>query len=331
MSKAETLTARAPFDNSKCDIILRSANGVNFHVFKLILSLVSPVFQGMFMLPQNMTQTDASSIPVIPMAESSTTLESLLLLSYPAATPNFNSLEDTKVVLEAARKYDMLAVVSRAKDIVFAKFLPTNSLELYALSCIFGWRQHARMAATRTLEMDLKDLGRPNSEFAGMRDISAFDYHKLLIYHYECGVAAQAVGESLTWLSSDIFSTSFIGSIMCMWRCSLAHAEQCTAAGTSVRKLRIAELGELSITPWFDEYLVSTGKELYARPCESTLRESASYNRAITKALDCSYCRYKVVQNMDRFRTLYIAEVKKVLEHVSPPDSSSNLKLIPIL
>src|ERR1700709_1313663 len=150
MSKAESLTARAPFDNSKCDIILRSANGVDFHVFKLILSLVSPVFQGMFMLPQDTTQTDASSIPIIPMAESSTTLESLLLLFYPATTPDFNSLEDAKAVLEAARKYDMSTVVSRAEDNVFAQFLPTNPLGLYALSCIFGWQQHARMAAART-------------------------------------------------------------------------------------------------------------------------------------------------------------------------------------
>ncbi|KAJ8590967.1 hypothetical protein M405DRAFT_932456 [Rhizopogon salebrosus TDB-379] len=311
----ETSTAQAPFDNPKCDIILRSADGVNFHVFKLILSLVSPVFQGMFMLPQDMTQTDVSSTPTIPLTESSITLESLLLLSYPAATPSFNSLEDAKAVLEAARKYDMLAVVSRAKDIVFSQFLPTNSLELYALSCVFGWQQHARKAAAQTLEINLKDLGRINSEFAGMRDISAFDYHKLLIYHYECGVAAQAVGESPDMLYSMPLFGSDIS--MCMWKCNSpgrGNAAQCT--GVTTRKLHISMSGEMSITPWFDEYLVSTGKELYARPCESTLRESASYNRAVNKALNCSYCRSTVVENMDRFRTLYIGAVKKVLANV---------------
>jgi hypothetical protein len=38
---AKERNEQAPFDNPKCDIILRSADGVNFHVFKLILSLVS--------------------------------------------------------------------------------------------------------------------------------------------------------------------------------------------------------------------------------------------------------------------------------------------------
>ncbi|OAX40164.1 hypothetical protein K503DRAFT_21762 [Rhizopogon vinicolor AM-OR11-026] len=306
MSEVEkTSTANAPFDNlANCDIILRSADGVNFHVFKLILSLVSPVFQGMFMLPQGISQPDASSVPVVPMAESSTTLESLLLLCYPAATPTFDSLDDVKAVLEAARKYVMITVLGRAKDLVFAQFLPTDSLGLYALSCMFGWQQHARMAAIRTLEINLKDLGRPGGEFAGMRDISAFDYHKLLVYHYECGIAAQAVGESLSWLkwSSNLE--------ICMWKCGSVRG--CKSA----RMLHIGKLGEQLITPWFDEYLVSSGKELYARPCDSILSESAAYNGAINKALACSYCRGMVVDSMDKFRTLYVAQVKKMVANV---------------
>jgi hypothetical protein len=192
----KTSTAQAPFDNPECDIILRSADGVDFHVFKIILSLVSTVFQGMFTLPQDMSQSDVSSVPIIPMTESSKTLKSLLLLCYPAATPTFSSLEDAKAVLEAARKYDMGEALGRARDIVFTHFLPTDSLGLYALSCMFGWRQHSQMAAARTLEINLKDLGRLGNEFTGMRDISAFDYHKLLIYHHECGIAARAVGDS---------------------------------------------------------------------------------------------------------------------------------------
>lgn len=301
-------TAKAPFDNQAvdCDIILRSSDGVNFHVFKLILSLVSPVFQGMFMLPQDISQSDVSSVPIVPMAESSTILESLLLLCYPAATPTFNSLEDAKAVLDAARKYVMITALSRAKDLVFGQFMPVDPLGLYALSCMFGWQQHARMAATQTLGINLKDLGRPGSEFAGMRDISAFDYHKLLVYHYDCGVVAQAVGESLSWLGSS-------SNDMCMWRCGSGRA--CA----SVRSLHIAKLGRLLITPWFDEYIVSSGKELYARPCESILLESASYNRAINKALACSYCRSTVVESMDKFRTLYVAQVRKVIANVSPP------------
>ncbi|OAX40168.1 hypothetical protein K503DRAFT_688117 [Rhizopogon vinicolor AM-OR11-026] len=191
----ETSTAKAPFNNPDCDIILRSSDGVDFHVFKLILSLVSPVFKDMFTLPP--AESD-SSVPVISVKESSTTLNCLLLLCYPATIPTFNSLKGVEDVLKAAMKYDMVVVLTRAADLVMAQFLSTNSLELYAMSCRIGWQDRIQAAATQTLK--IKYLGRPSSAFAGMRSITALDYHKLLVYHHECGVAAQAVVGSLIWL-----------------------------------------------------------------------------------------------------------------------------------
>ncbi|KAG1726664.1 hypothetical protein EDB19DRAFT_224966 [Suillus lakei] len=190
------MTAQAPFNNRDCDIILHSTNGVDFHVFKFILSLMSPIFKDMFTLLQSEVQSDVSSVPVITVTESSTTLESLLLLCYPAATPTFDSWDDAKAVMEAARKYDMQVALSRAGDLVMAQFLPNHFLELYALSCQFRWQHHVQTAATRALE--IKDLGRPSNVFNGMWDITALDHHRLLEYHYKCGIAAQAVRRSLS-------------------------------------------------------------------------------------------------------------------------------------
>jgi len=313
----EFSTAKAPFDNPEGDIILQSADGVDFHVFKLILSLASDVFQGMFTLPQETTQSGVSSAPIIPMTENSTTLESLLLLCYPTANPIFKTLEDAKDVLEAARKYGMEAPISRARDIIFTRFLETKPLELYALSCAFGWQQHAQKAATLTLQISLKDLGRPDSNFLGIKDMSAFDYHKLLIYHHDCGVAAQAVGESLAWLASSPRDNI---NVMCMWKCASArHRTYDTVCKVIGRKVDVADLGEVLITPWFDEYLASSGKELYARPCESTIwrhRARVTYDCAIKKGSGCSYCGRRVIEHMEYFRTLYAARVKKALTKV---------------
>ncbi|KAG2125316.1 hypothetical protein DEU56DRAFT_574954 [Suillus clintonianus] len=296
----EITTAQAPFDDHNCDIILRSSNGVDFHVFKLILALVSPVFKDMFTLPQSESQSDVSSVPVVTVAESSTTLESLLLLCYPATTPTFDGLDDAKAVMEAARKYDMQAALSRAGDITMAQFLPNHFLELYALSCRFGWEHHAQTAATQALT--IKNLGRPSNKFDGMRDINALDHHRLLEYHYKCGVAAQAVGSSLSWLG-------FSSRQMQLWR-------HCSCRSGTDAMIVQADFGNIKVAPWFYEYLVSSGKELLAKPCNSTLWELASYNRAITKATECIYCRSTVVENMDRFRVLYIAQVKKVVATV---------------
>jgi len=309
---SEISTAQTPFDNPECDIILRSADGVDFHVFKLVLSLVSDVFKYMFTLPQDATQSDVSFVPIIPVTDNSTTLESLLLLCYPAATPTFKTLEDAKAVLEAVRKYDMGTVIDHARDIVFAQFLETKPLELYALSCVFGWKQFAQKAAIQTLQINLKDLGQPSrSGLVGMKDMSASDYHKLLNYHHRCGVAAQAVGKSLTWLPPAF-------SKICMWNCGL----EVRLAGSTcnmIKKIHVGKLGKVLITPWFDEYLVSSGKELYEKPCHLTLSmwRLPSYNRAISKAISCSYCRIHVVDHMEIFRAVYDSEVKSVLAKVS--------------
>jgi hypothetical protein len=301
----ETSIAQAPFNNPDGDIILRSTNGVDFHVFKLILSLVSPVFKDVFTLSQEL-QSDKSSALLIPVEESSTTLQSLLLLCYPAvaATPTFNSLDDAKAVMEAAKKYDMGEVLNRAGNLVMAQFLQTESLELYALSCRFGWKDHAQTAAARTLE--IKNLGRPSNGFASMRSITALDYHRLLVYHCSCGAAAKAVGESLDWLGPS-------SNNMQMWKCS-KNSCRGTAVGVLIQ---IAAVGRLRITSWFEEYLISSGKELDSRPCESTIWESTSYNRAIVKAQGCSDCATTVIESMDLFRTLYIRQVKKALAMVS--------------
>ncbi|KAG2125314.1 hypothetical protein DEU56DRAFT_574841 [Suillus clintonianus] len=305
-------TAKAPFDNPDGDIILRSTadlTPVDFHVFKVILSLMSPVFKDMFMLPQNGLQLDISSIPVIPVSENSTTLEFLLLLCYPAATPTFDSWDDAKAVMDAAKKYDMQAALSRAGDLAMTQFLPTHFLALYALSLRFGWKHHAQTAATRALE--IKDLGRPSTEFDGMQDITALDHHRLLVYHHACGVAALAIGDSLSWVESTTSSKN-----MTMWFNTPGLKECSCRSGTGHRTLQVSDFGNQKVAQWFNEYLVASGKALWARPCESTLLESPAYHRAITKAVDCSACRTTVVESMDKFRALYIAQVKKVVATV---------------
>jgi len=291
----ETSTAQAPFDNSDCDIILRSTDAVDFHVFKLILSLASPVFKDMFTLPQGL-QSDMSSVPIIPVAETSTILRSLLLLCYPTANPTFNNLDDAEAVMEAAKKYDIEGALSRGGDLVMAQFLPTESLRLYVLCCRFRWRQHVQTVAARTL--DIKDLGRPRSEYAGWKFVTGLDYERLLVYHHQCGVAAQTLTKSLDWLEPPSI-------YMCMWNC---RSEVRGNYGTQ---------GARQITPWFAEYLVSIGKELLARPCESTILESESYDSAVSRGVTCSSCLPCAVGNMAKFRTLFAAEVKKVVAKVS--------------
>lgn len=309
MSNAEkpTTTAAAPFDNLDGDVILRSTTDrVDFHTFKVILSLMSPVFKDMFTLPQTGLRSGVSSVPVIAVTESSATLEFLLLLCYPAATPTtFGSYSHASAVMEAAKKYDMQAVLSRAVNLVIAQFLPDHALEIYALFCQLGWQDHAQIAATRALE--IKDLGRPGYVFNGLRNITGFDYYRLLAYHQECGAATQKVVKSLSYNGQE-------------WMCG--QNTTCARA--------IATQSYRASPPWFDEYLDLSGKELLARPCGSTLLlERTSYIRATIQAIEsakshnhCNNCKtdLKVMESMDRFRALYVLKVKTAIATVKLAD-----------
>ena len=48
MSINKPIDAGAPFDSLHADVILRSSDNIDFRTFKLLLSLASPFFEGMF-------------------------------------------------------------------------------------------------------------------------------------------------------------------------------------------------------------------------------------------------------------------------------------------
>ena len=67
--------AAVPFDHTKADIILRSSDNIDFHIFKLCLSLASPFFETLFDIPQhieeNRDQEIKDRLAVIPVTEDS--------------------------------------------------------------------------------------------------------------------------------------------------------------------------------------------------------------------------------------------------------------------
>ena len=84
--------ADEPFNEITADAILRTADGVDFHVHQVILSLASPFFKTMFTLtqPPRLTDTSASGIAKrdsIPVTEDSVVLDSLLRFIYPVCDP----------------------------------------------------------------------------------------------------------------------------------------------------------------------------------------------------------------------------------------------------
>ena len=74
-----SMSIRSPFDDPDADIVIRSAEGISFRLYKVILSKASSVFRDMFTLPDGQSQ---AGCPGLGRSHTSAYLSSLLSLSF---------------------------------------------------------------------------------------------------------------------------------------------------------------------------------------------------------------------------------------------------------
>jgi len=188
-------TADAPFDDTDTDIVLRTSDNVDFHVFKTILSLASPVFKDMFTIPQ-----PSSPSNVVHISEDSSIIEKLLLFCYPVANPLIRDLAEAGHLLEAARKYDICAVPTLVQASITSLLNDDNAVSVYGFASQHNWQAKAQAAAFRTLQSIT--LGRPGVSLSAtdLSMMTTADYHRLLVYHDSCAQEAANIGKrDLDW------------------------------------------------------------------------------------------------------------------------------------
>lgn len=211
-NSVEITDAPKPFDDESADIILRTSDHVDFRVHKLILSIVSPFFRAMFTLPQNSTSTSEPSngssgeetrhgLIVVPVTETSRTLEIILRACYPGSLPRITETEDLKLALIAANKYDM-AIFNDLPDSNFISAVKKGPLEIYAIACRSGMQDMADVAARETINQPSV----VDRRIAELRDISALHYYDLQQYHRDCAAAVLNATRTTSWFR-DIDST----------------------------------------------------------------------------------------------------------------------------
>lgn len=208
--------ANPPFDNHDADIILRSSDLVDFRVYKVILSLVSPFFRSMFTLPgpksplslpryqanenDHNTIEDRSlkqEIPIIPVAEDSSSLDNLLRTIYPGLEPQARNLDELARVLEILEKYEISTFHAMAQ-VVIKNMAEANPVQAYAISSRFGLEDGVAVAAQACLRLEFTDILSSPSAHTSHMTIS--HYQQLLQYHHRCGEVASQALASIEWL-----------------------------------------------------------------------------------------------------------------------------------
>lgn len=146
------------------DCILRSSQGDAFLVFKIVLSLASPVFRDMFHLPQ--PEDRNNDLPVITVAENSTTLLGLLRSIYPPSDADLDigDIALIRGVYTAHVKYDIpVSKMDATIDRMFAPIpnglLSNRGIELYALAWRLELKERIPLAAKYTHQTDIFDVG----------------------------------------------------------------------------------------------------------------------------------------------------------------------------
>jgi len=201
--------ADVPFNKVKADVILRSADNVDFRFFKLLLSLASSFFDDMFTLPQAPKGHDSNErkdgLPVVQVTEEKKTLEMLLLMCYPMSVidpPDLETLNEVHLLLDAAIKYNMERVEKRVRGwLVAPRFLDIDPVRVFAIACHHRLKAEAELAAGATCFMPLlqRPYG-PELEF-----ITGGQLYQLLQYHENCLEPVKKIATDFTWIEQTSF------------------------------------------------------------------------------------------------------------------------------
>ncbi|KAJ8688696.1 Cytoplasmic and mitochondrial histidine tRNA synthetase [Pleurotus ostreatus] len=209
-AKPATTTAKAlkPFDDEDADIILRSSDGVDFYVYKLILTLASPIFRDMFLLPDSASNAREGDKALVDMHENSDVLDTLLRLCYPTTVPKVLAKKLFYDVISAATKFQMQLYEKIVSLYVDEAVLGESPLEFYILAQRFGLRELARDSARKCLGLSLDAIITQGA--ANLELISGRDYNRILRYHRRCSEGCLLLFRcGFSWLPKESPSTDY--------------------------------------------------------------------------------------------------------------------------
>ena len=208
--------ANAPFNGPSADLVLRSSDGVNFFVFKVILSMASSVFADMLTVPLPAApQNSSDEPPVAQLPEDAETLDMALRYCYPIPSPKVVTLRDARILLEFARKYQV-DVIKDSLTRFLTDTIEHNPAGIYALASAYEYQDIAAKALQSSLMVPIYKLHSPELQSSTTRE----QYEALIYYHISCGRVASAVSMRRKWIPGDskltVTQAQFFGCSMCI-------------------------------------------------------------------------------------------------------------------
>ncbi|KAG2366386.1 hypothetical protein BDR07DRAFT_1606934 [Suillus spraguei] len=301
--------ASSPFDHAKADVILRSADGVEFRVFKLFLSLASPFFETLFGLPQApdgaADQEMKDDLAVIAMSEDSKTLDSFLRFCYPptlADDPSLENLTDVLSMLAAARKYSLDLIEKKVcQALANPKVLGTEPIRCFAIARNARLTHETITAARHTLSQPLIP-----AQFSEIGLITASELLALLTYHKNCSVAVQHLTKDFRWLTDH-----YVNSNSCTWLFGPYYKDSCRCGRVTTNNRFL--LWDTYTVTWWVTYMQELSELLKDRPSGDTVRMAADNTIQTVRGKGCPACSGSVKGNMTELSNLLALKVDEAV------------------
>jgi hypothetical protein len=298
--------AEAPFDDAEADLILQSSDKVHFRVFKVILSLASPIFADMFSIPLPPSQKPYDQVHVVPLSEHSTALDVVLRHLYPVPTRKADSLHIAGILAEFARKYQVEAL-DEVITVYFTDSIERDPVGVYAIAAAYGYNSVGANAARSCLNLPFSGLHSPYLRFATAEHTSELDK-----YHVACGEAASALALSdRTWLSSSFYDDGrFIPQL------GVARMGNCGCYVQDIITPTSDDDGSLtrrSGPPWLWNYLYRSALILAHHPTA----EAIAMDNSALKNNNCRSCTITMRTRILEISVGLKKEIKSAVERVS--------------
>ncbi|KAJ7289404.1 hypothetical protein C8J57DRAFT_1706257 [Mycena rebaudengoi] len=251
------------------DCILRSSDGVDFHVHKGVLAFESIFFRDLFSLPEPVGE-DANLVrdgkPVVTLDESSQTVRKLLVLCYPryASDELVSNLDGVVDAYVAADKY----MVAGGQDLIEKlltdpRILKKHPHRIYAIAIHRGMDTLVKIAAMETLKWPPHI---PNLSIPEFRIISAQQLHRLKEFHHLCTVEMTNWIAALAATRDEEDPSDSEDRPDYVWWSEAGHVEGC---GITVEVLGDPDEDScLAVTTakWFNEHMKRVQTILEKRP-----------------------------------------------------------------
>ncbi|KAJ7776040.1 hypothetical protein DFH07DRAFT_732034 [Mycena maculata] len=282
----------APFDDTGADVILRSSDGIDFHVHRLVLSLASPFFKDMFTLPQPNSEPDYTKpdTPVILMSESALVLDRALRFWYPGAEPTLEAL---------IPKYDIHFIIPLAKSRLRGH-LEEDPVGVFAIACGHQWKDLALQATKSSLRLPIRAFELPR--LPQLRHVTAETYHTLLHYHSECSRVASEATLSLRWATPHIIPGHGCEDPM----------ETCPVDDTI---WVFHDHSKKSIVKWFSDYLKVLTERLVRSPV-ARLDDPKLLSVVVKQLAQCRDCRKRGFAQLMKFSDILKTHIETRIKSV---------------